>query len=131
MRKFSYEANGYKKSEVIEFVDYVIEETKRLVLIINKQEDEIKELHKELDKKDEDANTVREMAEYEADGIINDAKEYASLILNDTLRRAEIVENNNKILEDSINKYKKELKYMIKEYETVLNRIDDYKLDDE
>ena len=40
MRKFSYEANGYKKSEVIEFVDYVIEETKRLVLIINKQEDE-------------------------------------------------------------------------------------------
>ena len=124
MRKFSYEANGYNRSEVIEFVDYCIDETKRLVSIINKQEDEIKKLHGELDKNNEDASTIREMAEYEADGIIRDAKEYASLILNDTLQRAEVLENKNKILEDSINKHKNDLNMIIDEYKSVLERID-------
>ena len=118
MRKFSYEANGYKKSEVIEFVDYVIDETKRLVSIINKQDEELKKLH-------EDASTIREMAEYEADGIIRDAKEYASLILNDTLQRAEILEKKNNILEDSINKHKNDLSRIIEEYKSVLEGIDD------
>jgi cell division septum initiation protein DivIVA len=124
MRKFSYEANGYKKSEVIEFVDYVLDETKRLVSIINKQDEELKKLHEELDKNNEDASTIREMAEYEADGIIGDAKEYASLILNDTLQRAEVLENKNKILEDSINKHKDNLNMIIDEYKSVLEKID-------
>jgi len=125
MRKFSYEANGYNRSEVIEFVDYCIDETKRLVSIINKQEDEIKKLHGELDKNNEDASTIREMAEYEADGIIRDAKEYASLILNDTLQRAEILDKKNKLLKDSINKYKDYLSMIIEEYKSVLEKIDD------
>ena len=33
MRKFSYEANGYNKSEVMDFVDYVIDETKNTIKI--------------------------------------------------------------------------------------------------
>lgn len=124
MRKFSYEANGYNRSEVIEFVDYVIDETKRLVSIINKKDEELKKLHEELDKNNEDASTIREMAEYEADGIIRDAKEYASLILNDTLQRAEVLEYKNKILENSINKYKDDLNKIIDEYKSVLEKID-------
>lgn len=124
MRKFSYEANGYNRSEVIEFVDYVIDETKRLVSIINKKDEELKKMHEELDKNNEDASTIREMAEYEADGIIRDAKEYASLILNDTLQRAEVLEYKNKILENSINKYKDDLNKIIDEYKSVLEKID-------
>jgi cell division septum initiation protein DivIVA len=124
MRKFSYEANGYNKSEVMDFVDYVIDETKNMISIIKTQESKIDDLTNELNKVKED-NTVREMAEDEAKRIVYDAKEYASIILNDTLQRANKLEEKNLLLENTLNEYKDKLRFMIEEQETVLDKIED------
>ena len=124
MRKFSYEANGYNKSEVMDFVDYVIDETKNMISIIKTQESKINDLTDELKKVKED-NTVREMAEDEAERILYDAKEYASIILNDTLQRANRLEEKNLLLEKTLNEYKDKLRFIIEEQETVLDKIED------
>lgn len=124
MRKFSYEANGYNKSEVMDFVDYVIDETKNMISIIKTQESKINDLTEELNKVKED-NTVREMAEGEAERIVYDAKEYASIILNDTLQRANKLEEKNLLLEKTLNEYKDKLRFIIEEQETVLDKIED------
>ena len=124
MRKFSYEANGYNRSEVMDFVDHVIDETKNMVSIIKTQDSKIKSLTDELEQVKEN-NTVREMAEDEAEQIIADAKEYASIILNDTLQRANKLEEKNLLLENTLNEYKNKLRFMIEEQETVLDKIED------
>jgi len=145
MKKFSYEANGYNRSEVIDFIDYVINETEFLIKKIKQQSTEIDELKNKLQnyREQEDkytdivnsaldkCNTITEVAEYKAECIINDAKEDASKILNDTLKRAELIEKKKTIMENSFNKYKDKLRNLIDEENTVLDKIDDLVLDDE
>ena len=48
MEKFSYEANGYNRSEVNQFVGDVIRETEGIITRVKKQNAEIEDLKKEL-----------------------------------------------------------------------------------
>ena len=48
MEKFSYEANGYNRSEVNEFVKEVIKETEGIITRVKRQNEEIIELKKQL-----------------------------------------------------------------------------------
>ena len=49
MEKFSYEANGYNRSEVNQFVGDVIRETEGIITRVKKQNAEIEDLKKELE----------------------------------------------------------------------------------
>lgn len=49
MEKFGYEANGYNRNEVNQFIDNVVKETEEIILKAQRQAKEIEELKKELD----------------------------------------------------------------------------------
>ena len=139
MKKFSYEANGYNRREVIEFIDYVIHETELLIDKIKEQRKTIDELNYELQqyREQEDkyidiinsalkrSNTIKEIAEYEADTIISTAKNDASRILNDALENAKEIDDKKVVLEDIINNYKNKLELLMEEQKTVLNKLDE------
>ena len=114
MDNFSSETRGYKKEEVNAFVDYVISKTEENVLIINRQEEEIHYLKNELDrlKRLEDSynyinNEIRINAEREADLIIKNAKDNASIIVNDALIKAKRLEEERNMALESLKNYKK------------------------
>lgn len=117
MEKFSYEKNGYKKSDVNKFISQVIDETKRLIDIIKKQEVKIDEMTKELDhykniendftsavkQMEEAKESINSIAKKESDLIIEEAKTNASRIVNRALIMAKEVDLYKE-------KYQKEVK---------------------
>lgn len=136
MNNFTNVADGYRKEEVNEFVDYVIKKTEENILTIKKQRDEIEELKRENErlKKLEDsyhyiqnqientANEIKSNAKYEAELIIREAKENASSIVNDALLKVEKLENEKINLNQSLKIYKRKVKSALMEQ---LELIDD------
>lgn len=136
MNNFTNVADGYRKEEVNEFVEYVIKRTEENILTIKKQKDEIEELKRENErlKKLEDsyhyiqnqientANEIKSNAKYEAELIIREAKENASSIVNDALLRAEKLETEKSNLNQSLKIYKRKVKSALMEQ---LELIDD------
>ena len=96
MEKFSYEQNGYSRSDVNQFISEVIVETEKLISVVKKQKLEIAELKKELDhyKSSEgilnnliitatEANKeLKSFVQEEKEEIIISAKNNASKIVN-------------------------------------------------
>ena len=129
---FSSETRGYKKEEVNAFVDYVISKTEENVLIINRQEEEIHYLKNELDrlKRLEDSynyinNEIRINAEREADLIIKNAKDNASIIVNDALIKAKRLEEERNMALESLKNYKK---HAVSNLEKQLELLEDIEL---
>ena len=95
MEKFSYEANGYNRNEVNQFVSDVIRETEGIITRVRKQNSEIDELKKELQHYREIENqlksaiiqaeatgdNIKKMAREESEMIVTDAKHNASRIM--------------------------------------------------
>ena len=116
MEKFSYEANGYNRSEVNQFVSDVIRETEGIITRVRKQNTELEELKKELQhyreqeanlknallKAEETGDNIKRMAREERDMIVTDAKNNASRIVNEALLRAEKIELQADTLERNI-----------------------------
>ena len=116
MDKFSYEANGYNRDEVNQFVNDVIKETEDIVKRVESQRDEIIYLKKELAhyKELEDTlkktiitaeETKKEMmhqAERECEMIVTNAKHNASRIVNEALIEAEKATSYAKSLQKTI-----------------------------
>ena len=106
MEKFSYEKNGYNRSEVNSFVSEVIHETEKLLAVIKHQKKEIEELTLELNEcklKQNELNDIIEstekmkkeintLLEEKKELIINTAKRNASKIVNDALIEANKLE---------------------------------------
>ena len=102
MEKFSYEKNGYSRSDVNQFISEVIVETEKLISVVKKQKLEIAELKKELDhyKSSEgilnnliitatEANKeLKSFVQDEKAEIIISAKNNASKIVNEALLEA-------------------------------------------
>ena len=102
MEKFSYEQNGYSRSDVNQFISEVIVETEKLISVVKKQKLEIAELKKELDhyKSSEgilnnliitatEANKeLKSFVQEEKEEIIISAKNNASKIVNEALLEA-------------------------------------------
>lgn len=129
MEHFSSDGLGYNKSEVNEFVDYVIKKTEENIYTIKSQLDEIKRLQEELDrykslesallKANEDKKSL---AEKEAELIVSEAKDNANRIINDALLKAQKVEMEKETFENNLKIIKKKVRNNLLEQ---LNKIEE------
>ena len=138
MEKFSYETNGYNRSEVNQFINEVIKETEGIISRVKSQSVEIESLKKELEhykkmeetlsnavnRADETSDDIKRLAHEEGELIIKEAKTNASRIVNDALLRAEKIENNREILERNMKIFKRKLKLIIEQQMAVVEEIE-------
>lgn len=138
MEKFSYEANGYNRSEVNKFISDVIKETEGIIARVRFQNDEIDELRKELEhyknlettlksaimKAEETGDNIKRIAREESEMIVTDAKHNASRIVNEALLKAEKIENNAEILEKNMKIFKRKLKLIMEQQMAVVEEIE-------
>jgi len=139
MEKFSYEANGYNRNEVNQFVSDVIRETEGIIIRVRKQNAEIDELKKELQryreqstfiKTDMTSDNIKNKAIEESDMIVNDAKRNASRIVNEALLKAEKIEFRADTLERNMRIFKKKLKSIMDQQMAVVEEIEMLELED-
>ena len=127
MEKFSYEANGYNRNEVNQFVSDVIRETEGIIVRVRKQNAELDALRNELKKYKNDNtlnNSIIKQKEVEAQMIIDNAKSNASRIVNEALLRAEKIEQDKDLLEMNIRMLKKKLKTIMQEQQAIVDEIE-------
>ena len=143
MEKFSYEANGYNRREVNQFVSDVIAQTEGIIKKCRAQGQEVEQLKKELEhyksmenalqtailKAEETGDNIKRMAREEHDMIVRDAKNNASRIVNEALLKAEKIENNADTLEKNIKIFKRKLKVIMEEQMAVVDEIELLELD--
>ncbi len=143
MEKFSYEANGYNRHEVNQFVGDVIKETEGIIARVKQQKSEIERLKKELEhyknleetlkmsiiRAEKQGEEIKRMARSEGELIINEAKANASRIVNDALIRSEKIENNADILEKNMKIFKRKLKLIMEQQMAVVEEIEVLELD--
>ena len=144
MEKFSYEANGYNRSEVNNFVNEVIRETEGIISRVRKQNEELESLKKELQhyrsiednlksailKAEETGDNIKRMAREESEMIITDAKHNASRIVNEALLKAEKIENDRELLERNMRIFKRKLKAIVEQQMAVVEEIEVLELEE-
>lgn len=138
MEKFSYEANGYNRNEVNQFIIDVIKETEGIMTRVKSQNNEINSLRRELEhyknledtlksaiiKAEETGDNIRRVAREESELIVTDAKHNASRIVNEALLKAEKIENRAEILEKNIKIFKRKLKIIMEQQMAVVEEIE-------
>ena len=143
MDKFSYEANGYNRSEVNQFIGDVIVQTESIIQRVKNQNTEIEKLRAELEhynsreetlktaiiKAEETGDNIRRMARDESESIVTDAKHNASRIVNEALLKAERIENNAELLEKNMKIFKRKLKVIMEQQMAVVEEIEVLELD--
>lgn len=142
MEKFSYEENGYNKAEVNKFIDDVITQTESILNRLKRQRNEIASLTKELEvyrnlekslnasllRAEETSNSIKKNAIDESKIIIDEAKNNASRIVNDALIRADKIEIKADTLERNIIVFKRKLKLIIDQQQSVIEDIEELDL---
>lgn len=138
MNNFSYEANGYNKKEVNDFIDNVIVNTEKLVKTCNDYEKNINLLTKELNsykskekelgesliRATEISHTIRENALRERDSMLSSINEEKDKILKDAYQKLQDVELKRLTIIQNIQIYKEKLSFILKEQEKYLREID-------
>lgn len=138
MEKFRYEANGYNRSQVNQFVDEVITQTEGIITKCKEQRNEIEKLKQELShyrnietslkdaiiRAEEAGDNIKRMAREESEMIITDAKHNASRIVNEALLKAEKIEVQSERLENNIKIFKRKLKLIIEQQMAVVEEIE-------
>lgn len=144
MEKFSYETNGYNRSEVNQFVSDVISETEGIITRVKSQRDEIEKLKKELEhykelestlnkaiiKAEETSDNIKKMAREESNMIIDNAKHNASRIVNEALIKAEKIENNSYTLQRNMKIFKRKFKILMEQQQAVVDEIEILELEE-
>lgn len=144
MEKFSYEANGYNRNEVNNFVSDVIKQTEGIITRVRKQNAEIEELKKEIQhykeietnlnnallQADATGDNIKKIAREESDMIVRNAKSNASRIVNEALLRAEKIELQADTLERNMRIFKKKLKAIFEQQQAVIDEIEILELED-
>lgn len=144
MEKFSYETNGYNRSEVNQFVSDVISETEGIITRVKSQRDEIEKLKKELEhykelestlnkaiiKAEEASDNIKKIAREESNMIIDNAKHNASRIVNEALIKAEKIENNSYTLQRNMKIFKRKLKILMEQQQAVVDEIEILELEE-
>lgn len=144
MEKFSYEANGYNRSEVNKFVEEVITQTEGIISKCKSQRTEIENLRNELAhyrnleaslkdaiiRAEETGDNIKRMAREESNMIITDAKHNASRIVNESLLKAEKIEVKAENIENNMKIFKRKLKLILEQQMAVVEEIEVLKLDD-
>ena len=143
MEKFSYEANGYNRGEVNQFISDVITQTEGIITRCKQQNKDIEKLKAELEhykmlentlktaiiKAEETGDNIKRMAREESELIVTDAKHNASRIVNEALLKAERIENNAEILEKNMKIFKRKLKLIMEQQMAVVEEIEVLELD--
>ena len=143
MEKFSYEANGYNRREVNQFVSDVIKQTEGIIAKCRVQTAEIEKLKAELEhyktledtlktaiiKAEETGDNIKRMARQESEIIVSDAKHNASRIVNEALLRAEKIENNADTLDRNMRIFKRKLKIIMEQQMAVIEEIETLELE--
>ena len=138
MEKFSYEKNGYNRSEVNRFVGDVIENTEVIVKRVKEQRKEIENLKKELEhykniegtlkqaiyNAQASSDNIKRLAREECDMILTEAKHNANRIVNEALLRAEKVDMNTDTLLRNTRIFKKKLKSIVEQQLQVVEEIE-------
>ena len=132
MEKFSYEKNGYKKSDVNKFISQVIDETKRLIDIIKKQEVKIDEMTKELDHyknvENDFTNAVKQMEEAK-ESINTVAKKESDLIIEEAKTNASRIVNRALIMAKEVDLYKEKYQKEVKRLQSIAKEIEQLNID--
>lgn len=143
MEKFSYEANGYNRREVSDFVNDVITQTEGIIEKCKDQRTEIQKLKEELNHYRQIENSlkdaimraemagdnIKKMAREESNILISDAKNNASRIVNEALLKAEKIETKAETLEHNIKILKRKLKLIIEQQMEIVDEIEILNLD--
>ena len=138
MEKFSYEKNGYNRSEVNRFVGDVIENTEVIVKRVKEQRKESENLKKELEhykniegtlkqaiyNAQASSDNIKRLAREECDMILTEAKHNANRIVNEALLRAEKVDMNTDTLLRNTRIFKKKLKSIVEQQLQVVEEIE-------
>jgi len=129
MEHFNSDTLGYNKTEVNEFVDYVIKKTEENIYTIKNQLDEIKRLTDELNRYKEIESSLLKshddritLAEKEANLILTEAKDNANRIVNDALIKAQKIEMEKQTFETNLKIIKKKVRNNLLEQ---LNRLEE------
>ncbi len=143
MKKFSYEANGYSRREVNQFISDVIDQTEGIITKCKAQSAELEKLRGELEhyktledtlkvaiiKAEETGDNIKRMAREESQMIVVDAKNNASRIVNEALLRAEKIEHRADLLENNMRIFKRKLKLIMEQQMAVVEEIEVLELD--
>ena len=143
MEKFSYEANGYNRREVNQFISDVITQTEGIISKCRAQSADIEKMKAELEhykslentlktaiiKAEETGDNIKRVAREEGEMIVTDAKHNASRIVNEALIKAEKIENNADILEKNMRIFKRKLKLIMEQQMAVVEEIEVLELD--
>ena len=143
MEKFSYEANGYNRQEVNQFVSVVIAQTEGIIKKCKAQGEALEKLKAEIEhykrmeatlqtailKAEETGDNIKRMAREEHEMIVRDAKNNASRIVNEALLKAEKIENNAETLEKNMKIFKRKLKVIMEQQMAVVDEIELLELD--
>lgn len=144
MEKFSYETNGYNRSEVNKFVEEVITQTEGIISKYKAQKNEIESLRQELQRyrnmevslkdaiirAEEAGDNIKRMAREESNMIVIDAKHNANRIVNEALLKAEKIEVKAENIENNMRIFKRKLKLIMEQQMAVVEEIEVLKLDD-
>lgn len=144
MEKFSYEANGYNRKQINQFVEEVITQTEGIITKCKEQRTEIEKLKQELEhyknietslkdaiiRAEEAGDNIKRMAREESDMIVTDAKYNASRIVNEALLKAEKIESQSERLQNNIKIFKRKLKLIIEQQMEVVEEIEVLDLED-
>ena len=143
MEKFSYEANGYNRREVNQFISDVIDQTEGIITKCRAQSAEIERMRAELEhykaledtlkvaiiKAEETSDNIKRVAREESEIIITDAKHNASRIVNEALLRADKIEQRAALLENNMRIFKRKLKLIMEQQMAVVEEIEVLELD--
>ncbi len=143
MKNFTTVDNGYNKTEVNNFVNEVTTEYESMLNKLKSKDQEISLLKTELNRykeiettmnkavlvAEDSSNQIRKIAKEEANIIIENAKRNASQIVNDALIKAEKTEMEVDNLRRSIKIYKARIKQVVTEQLTMVEDVDNIKID--
>ena len=138
MEKFSYEENGYNRSEVNRFVGEVIENTEVIIKRVKEQRKEIEDLKKELEhykniegtlkqaiyNAQAASDNIKRLAREESDMLVTEAKHNANRIVNEALLRAEKVELESDTLLRNTRIFKKKLRTIVEQQLQIVDEIE-------
>ena len=131
MKQFSYEANGYNREEVNQFLNDVVHETEHMATLYKEQEQQINDLQERINHYKSLETTIKDaVTSEESEQIIMAAKKDASEIINDALKRAEEVDAQRKLLEKNMEIFKKKLKLIMEQQHIIVDKIDELEIED-
>ena len=145
MEKFNYEINGYNREEVNSFVDEVTNNTREIVEKCVFYQEEIEKLKKELEqyrkrtieidllfeKAEFASKNIKNMAEKEAEIIIREAKENASVIINDSLVSAQKIDIRKDLVCENMQRFREKLRVLIEQEKMIADELDHLDISDE